>query len=141
MTLTQALLLPAFVHVALVFILGARLGRARLAAARAGAVKIRDIALDSSRWPDDVRKLSNNFDNQFQVPVFYYAVLPLLLVSGLADSFGVALSWAFVASRIAHSAIHTGSNVVVRRFQAFVLGFAIVAIMWMWFGLRLFMIG
>lgn len=141
MTITQWLLLPAFVHVAMVFVLGARMGRARVAAARAGTVKIRDIALDNSRWPDDIRKLSNNFDNQFQVPVFYYAVLPLLLVLQLADGVTVVLSWAFVASRIVHSAIHTGANAVIRRFQVFVLGFVLVVLMWAWFGLRLFVIG
>lgn len=141
MTTTQWLLLPAFVHVAMVFMLGGRMARARVAAARSGAVKIADVALDNSRWPDGVRKLSNNFDNQFQVPTFYYAVLPLLLATGIADGVSVAMSWAFVASRIIHSFIHTGPNIVIRRFQVFVLGFAIVVAMWAWFGLRLYVIG
>jgi hypothetical protein len=141
MTLTQALLLPAFVHVALVFYIGFRMGRARFAAAQAGKVKVRDIALDNSRWPDDVLKFQNNFNNQFQVPVLWYALLPLLLVTAKADWLTVALSWAFVASRIAHSVIHTGTNVVLNRFRAFVIGFTLVALMWAWFALRLYVIG
>ena len=42
---------------------------------------------------------------------------------------------------IHHTLIHTGANVVIRRFQVFVFGFSVVALMWVWFGLRLYVIG
>ena len=58
-----------------------------------------------------------------------------------ADWLQVALAWVFVASRILHSVIHTGSNIVTQRGLAFVLGFAAVLLMWIWFGLRLYVIG
>lgn len=141
MTLTQWFLLPAFIHVALVMIVGIRMGRSRFRSASSGAVKIKDVALDSSRWPEDVRKIANNYQNQFELPVLFYAALALITVTGLADWVAVVLAWAFVASRIAHSVIHMGGNVVIRRFQAFVFGFAIMALMWGWFGLRLYVIG
>jgi hypothetical protein len=141
MSIMQALLLPAFVHVAMVFLIGGRMGRARFVAARSGAVKVKDIAIDNSRWPEEARKIANSYQNQFEVPVLFYAVLPLLLVSGLADWVEVALAWIFVASRIVHAAIHLGPNVVLRRFQVFLFGFAIVVAMWAWFGLRLYVIG
>ena len=141
MTLTQWLLLPAFVHVALVFFVGARMGQARFQAARTGKVKVKDIAADSSRWPDDVKKIANNYQNQFEVPVLFYALLPLLLVTGLADWIAVVLAWVFVASRIAHSLIHIGRNIVINRFRAFLLGFTVVLLMWAWFGLRLYVVG
>ena len=141
MTITQWLLLPAFVHVALVFFVGARMGQARFQAARTGKVKVKDIAADSSRWPDDVKKIANNYQNQFEVPVLFYAVLPLLLVTGLADWIAVAMAWVFVASRIVHGFIHLGSNIVIQRFRAFAAGFIVVVLMWAWFGLRLYVIG
>ena len=141
MTLTQALLLPAFVHVGLIAIIGLRLGQARVRAARSRQVRMRDVALDNSKWPDEVRKFSNNYQNQFEAPVLYYALLGLLLSTGLGDAIAVALSWAFVASRVAHSVIHTGGNVLVLRFQVFLAGFATLMLMWAWFGLRLFVIG
>jgi hypothetical protein len=137
----QLLLLPAFVHVALVFYVGVRMGRARFRAARAGRVKVRDVAVDGSKWPDDVKKFSNNYANQFEVPVLYYAALGLMAATGLADMVAVVLSWVFVASRVVHSVIHTGRNVVIRRFQVFLLGFVTVLLMWAWFGLRLYVIG
>jgi hypothetical protein len=141
MTETQLLLLPAFVHVGLVMAIAARMGRGRVRAVRSGRVALGDVEIDPSRWPEDLRALSNNYRNQFELPVLYYAVLALLLVTGFADGVAVVLSWAFVGTRIIHTAIHTGSNVVFRRFYAFIAGFTCVAFMWAWFGLRLFLIG
>ncbi len=141
MTIVQWLLLPAFVHVAWILWLARRMGSARVKAVRAGQVKIRDVALDSSRWPDDVRKLSNNYDNQFQLPVLFYAILPLLILLVKVDWLMVALAFVFVASRIVHSLIHTGDNVVLHRFRAFVVGFIALVAMWGWFALRLYVIG
>ena len=141
MTIVQWLLLPAFLHVAWVMALGFRMGRARTAAIRAGRARIAEIALDNTRWPDDVRKLANNYDNQFQVPMLFYAVLPLLIVTTLADVVSAVLAWAFLAGRIAHSLVHTGSNTVMRRFSGFVASFLAVAAMWAWFALRLYVTG
>ena len=141
MTIVQWLLLPAFVHVAWVLALAIRMGRARVRVARAGQVKIRDVALDNRAWPDDIRKLSNNYDNQFQLPLFFYGILPLLILLVKVDWLMVALAFVFIASRIVHSLIHTGDNVVLHRFRAFVVGFAAVAVMWGWFAFRLYVIG
>ncbi|NJM30883.1 MAG: MAPEG family protein [Rhizobiales bacterium] len=106
-----------------------------------GETKVRDIALDTKAWPDKVKALGNNFDNQFDVPMLWYAACALLVATGLADWVSVALSWAFVAARIAHSVVHTGSNYVPLRMRVFLAGFAIVFLMWLWFGLRLFVLG
>ena len=73
--------------------------------------------------------------------MLFYALLPLLLVTGLADWMAVALSWVFVASRMVHAFIHQGSNSVLPRFRIFVFGFFTVVAMWAWFGLRLYVIG
>ena len=141
MTIVQWLLLPTFVHVAWVFWLATRMGRARVRSARAGQVKMKDVALDNRAWPDEVRKLSNNYDNQFQLPLFFYAILPLLILLVKVDWLMVVLAWVFIASRIVHSLIHTGDNVVIQRFRAFVVGFITIAVMWAWFALRLYVIG
>lgn len=141
MTIVQWLLLPAFVQVLWVAALGLRMGRARMDAVKSGKVTLADIALESSRWPDDVRKLGNNYDNQFQLPVLFYVLLPLLILLVKVDWLMVALAWVFVASRILHSLIHTGSNTVMKRGQAFLAGFVALTLMWGWFALRLYVIG
>ena len=141
MTIVQWLLLPTFVHVAWVLALASRMGRARVRAARAGKVKVKDVALDNRAWPDEIRKLSNSYDNQFQLPMFFYGLLPLLILLVKVDWLMVVLAWVFIASRIVHSLIHTGDNVVIQRFRAFVVGFITIAVMWAWFALRLYVIG
>ena len=141
MTVAQLLLLPAFGHVALVMVTAARMGRGRVHAVRSGQVKLPDVELDPSKWPMGLRTLSNHYRNQFELPVLYYAVLALLLATNLADGVAIVLSWAFVGTRIVHSLIHTGGNVVIHRFYAFLAGFACLALLWAWFGIRLFLIG
>ena len=141
MTIEHWLLLPAFLHVGWVYLLAVRMGAAKQRAVRSGAVKLADVALDNAGWPDDVRKLNNNYNNQFELPLLFYAILPLLIVLAMVDWLQVALAWIFLAGRILHSVVHAGSNVVTRRGLAFLIGFFAVGLMWAWFGLRLFVIG
>jgi hypothetical protein len=141
MTIVQWLLLPAFIHVGWIYLIAVRMGMAKNRAMREGSVKLTDVAVDNSRWPDDVRKINNNYNNQFELPVLFYAILPLLIILVKGDWLQVTLAWVFVASRILHSQIHTGSNTVPARGLAFVLGFIAVGLMWLWFALRLFVIG
>lgn len=140
MTIVQWLLLPAFLHVALVYVVALRMGIAKKRGLQSG-IKLADVALDNSRWPEDTRKVSNNYSNQFELPVLFYAILPLLLMLVKVDYVQVALAWVFVIGRILHSIVHTGSNDVPRRGAAFLVSFAAVALMWLWFALRLYVIG
>ena len=53
-------------------------------AARRGEVKLRDIALGGDAWPARVRKISNAFQNQFELPVLFYLLVVLALVTNAA---------------------------------------------------------
>ena len=141
MSIVQWLLLPLFFHVALILYVGTRTVKGRIKTVMSGKTKLSEIALDSGKWPADVRKLGNNFDNQFDVPMLWYAACGLLVATGKADAVSAILSWAFVVTRFIHSYIHTGSNFVRYRMFAFLSGFALILAMWGWFGLRLFVIG
>jgi hypothetical protein len=136
-----AMLAPVFVHVVLVVALVIATGRGRVAAVKAGEVRLKDIALDSSKWPERLRKLANNYQNQFELPVLFYAGVALLIAPGLADGVALVLAWGFVASRLVHSFIQVGTNNVVHRLYAFGTGLAALAAMWLWFALRLYVIG
>jgi len=70
--------------------------------------------------------------------VLFYVLVVLALITRKADMVFVVLAWMFVASRLVHAYIHTTSNKVLRRFQAFVVGVLILAVMWIIFGLRVF---
>jgi hypothetical protein len=138
MTARQELLLPVFLHVLLTLALGVILCLARRNALKDGKARVREVVLDTRQWPDHVRKLANNFDNQFQLPMLWYAGVAFTLILGLADIVAVALSWAFLAARIAHSYVHIGRNILVRRFFVFVVGAMILSLYWLWLALQVF---
>jgi hypothetical protein len=128
-----AVLLPVFVQVALTFALLFWMGSARLRALKGREVRVGDIALRQPAWPERPTQISNAYDNQFQLPLLFYALVPLALITRKADLFFVVLSWMFVATRLVHAAIHTTSNSVQRRFLAFVVGAIVLLIMWIIF--------
>lgn len=138
MTTQQELLLPVFLHFVLTLGLGIAMGVVRRNALKGGKARVREVVLDTRQWPDSVRKLSNNFDNQFQLPMLWYAAVAFTLILGLADVVTVALSWAFLVARIAHSYVHIGRNILVQRFSVFVVGAVILGLYWLWLALNLF---
>lgn len=138
MTTQQELLLPVFLHFVLTLGLGIAMGVVRRNALKGGKARVREVVLDTRQWPDSVRKLSNNFDNQFQLPMLWYAAVAFTLILGLADMVTVALSWAFLVARIAHSYVHIGRNILVQRFSVFVVGAVILGLYWLWLALNLF---
>ena len=53
------------------------------------------------------------------------------------DLLFVVLEWVFVGLRLAHAYVHTGSNNLLWRFQAFVAGALVLTIMWIVFAVRI----
>lgn len=130
-------LLPAFVQVGLTFALSFRMAALRVGALRSGAVKISDIALGQSNWPDPVQQVSRAFHNQLETPILFYFWVCLCLIAHLSDAAMLTLAWIYVLLRLAHAGVHVTSNQVVRRFQVFIAGFSLLALMWLILALRL----
>jgi hypothetical protein len=139
MTNEKLILLPALIHVALIFFLVFATGRGRVLAVRRGEVRPSEVALDGSRWPDQLRKRANNYQNQFELPVLFYILIALLVATRLVDSVQIIFAWLFLFSRLVHSYIHTGRNILIDRFYAFVASVFTLMIMWIWFALRVFL--
>jgi hypothetical protein len=131
-----AILLPVYVQVALTFILLLWMGSSRLGSLRAGEVKVKDVALGERNWPSRILQVQNAYHNQFELPVLFYVLVTLALFTRKADMLFVVMSWMFVTSRLVHAAIHTTSNKMALRFQAFVVGVLILAAMWVNLGIR-----
>lgn len=131
------LLYPVLAQVLLTFVVLFATGAVRFRALRDRRVKIGAIAVNNEGWPEDVRKFSNNYANQFETPVLFYVLAGIAIFIRATDILMVVLAWLFVATRVAHAFIHTGSNDVVTRFRVFLAGFAILIIMWAIIVLRL----
>lgn len=131
-----AVLLPVFVQLGLTFALLFLTGGSRFGALKSGKVRVRDIALGERNWPPRALQFQNAYHNQFEVPVLFYVLVVLALITRKADMLFVVMAWMFVVSRLVHAAIHITSNRVPRRFQAFLVGVLILLIMWTLFALR-----
>ena len=133
----QAVLLPVFALVALVFFLLARTALTRVAAIQAGAVKMKDIALGQNAWPAPVTRTGNAYANNLQLPLLFYALVAFAMLTKKDDLLFVVMSWLFVASRYVHAWVHVTSNHVPTRFNMFAAGVLILGLMWIMFAARI----
>ena len=128
------ILLPVFVLVALHIALALMLFVERNRVLYSGKLKIRDIALTRETWPERAKQLGNAFQNQFEFPILFYILVGFALITRKADLVFVVLSWLL---RFVHAYIHVTSNRVPRRFFAFVFGFLVLAVMWIYFAVQI----
>jgi hypothetical protein len=133
----QAVLLPLFVEVILTFVLLYWMAYVRTRAIRIGEIKAQNIALREPNWPPGITQVGNAYHNQLELPVLFYVLTILSLVTRHADLLFVALAWIFVASRIVHAYIHVTDNNVNRRGPIFGLGALVLTIMWLIFMIRI----
>lgn len=138
MPLTEKLLILAMAaQVLLTLLVLILMGRERVPRVMSGEIAMADIAVDRAAYPLKARLLSNNFDNQFQLPVLFYAAVLLALWAGSVSWLELLLAWAFVILRYAHAAIHITTNRVEQRFVAYTAGLAVLGALWLWLILRL----
>jgi hypothetical protein len=134
----QSILLPIFAQITLTFFLMVWMARARFAAVRQGQVSTSQLKSDWTSWPERPTQIAAAYHNQFELPVLFYVLVLIALVTKQADLVFVVLSWLFVVARIIHAYVHTGRNDIHARFRAFLLGALVLIIMWVYALLKLF---
>jgi hypothetical protein len=103
----------------------------RLIAINAGRVKLEDFRYgDGPKVPADIAVGNRNYMNLLESPVLFYVAALAAMQLGGADVWMVRLAWAFVALRIAHSAIHLINKAFIPRIVAFVASLIVLALMW-----------
>jgi hypothetical protein len=125
------LLYPLLAMALLTFAVGTLMYRRRVTEIRRKGVRLQSIASSAGMAAtlEDTRA-SDNFRNLFELPVLFYAGVLVAHAAHLASPAYLALAWAFVASRVAHSAIQCTTNRMRYRFLAYVTGFWLVAALW-----------
>jgi hypothetical protein len=131
------ILLPLFVEVALTFGLLLWLGLLRRNDLRGGAVHLSQIALREPNWSVRTQQVAYCFSNQFELPVLFYVLTILEIVTRHADILFVVLAWIFVLSRLAHAYEHTTRNAVYRRGMIYGVGMLALIVMWVVFIVRI----
>ena len=128
--MTLKLIYPALAQIFWTFIvLGITFMRRRRALV-GKEVRMADVAVSTERYPQDARLAAANFANQFETPVLFFALIMIAMEVGATGFLMSLLAWAFVATRIVHTLIHTGSNDL--RLRASVFGLGVLALLIMW---------
>lgn len=130
-------LLPLFGQVLLTFGLFFWMAYYRVTLIRSRAVHPRDIALREPNWPPHVLKVANAAHNQLELPLLFYVLTILSIITHHADVVFVVLAWVFVLSRLAHAYVHTTSNDIRKRGPLFGIGLLVLLIMWVIFIVRI----
>src|SRR4249920_2951048 len=98
----QFILLPLFVEVLLTF--GVMFGMMyfRTSTLQRGETRFEDIALREPNWPARATQFAYSFSNQFELPVLFYVLTILEIITRSADLLFVTLAWIFVVLRWVH---------------------------------------
>ncbi|MBV9558599.1 MAG: MAPEG family protein [Pseudolabrys sp.] len=132
----QFVLLPLFVHVIMTLCLLLWLVPLRARDFRSG-VRESDIALGQKAWSPRAQQVANCFDNQFQLPVLFYVLTILSIITRHADIIFVVLAWIFVLTRLGHAFVFVTSNRVQVRGGIYGLGALVLVIAWIIFMVRI----
>ena len=133
----QAILLPLFVEVALTF--GLMLGMMfyRTSSIRRGETRLSAVAMREPNWPQRPTQFAYAFGNQFELPVLFYVLTILEIMTRHADLIFVLLAWIFVALRVMQAITHVTDNNVARRGAFYGVGAIILLVMWVIFAIRI----
>ena len=83
--------------------------------------------------PEYVAVSRETLKNQFELPIFFYFLISMILIFDKVSQIDLILAWIFVASRYLHSFIRLSSNHVPHRAKAFKLGMIILIVWWIIF--------
>jgi hypothetical protein len=133
----QMILAPLFVQVVLTLAVGFWLPAIGIPAMRRGEVDPRNVALREPNWPTRVLQVRNSYQNQLELPVLFYVLTILAIITKHADLLFVIMAWIFVLSRLVHAYIHVTSNDLRLRGPWFGVGAFTLAIMWIIFMVRI----
>lgn len=133
----QAVLLPLFVEVALTFCMMLGMMYWRTSALRRGETRFSDIAMREPNWPKRPTQFANAFSNQFELPVLFYVLTILSIITRHADFIFVVLAWIFVVFRILQAVVHVTSNNVRLRGAFYGVGALVLLAMWIIFMVRI----
>lgn len=128
-----AILAPLFVQVLLTFAVMLGMMYFRTTALMQGETRFESIAMREPHWPKRATQFAYCFGNQFELPVLFYVLTVLAMVTKHADLLFVLLAWLFVAMRILQALVHVTGNDVRLRGGFYGVGAIMLLVMWLIF--------
>ena len=134
---TQMILAPLFVLVLLTFALMLGMMYFRTGSLLRGETRFEDIAMREPNWPKRPTQFAYAFSNQFELPVLFYVLTILAMITRHADLLFVIMAWVFVVLRIFQALVHVTNNNVRHRGGLYGLGAIVLLVMWIIFIVRI----
>ena len=85
--------------------------------------KLRDLL------PHEANRVANNYNHLFEQPTVFYAVCIVIAMLGHVDSFFVYAAWAYVGVRVCHTLVQGLVDIVMLRFNLFIVSWLILMVM------------
>lgn len=131
------ILAPLFVQVLLTFALMLGMMFYRSRSLLSGETRFESIAMREPNWPKRATQFAYAFNNQFELPVLFYVLTILAMITRHADLLFVVLAWIFVVFRILQAFVHVTGNDVRVRGGAYGVGAIVLLVMWIIFIVRI----
>ena len=137
------ILRPIVALVAWTLVMQAWMIATRLPAMKAAGIDLGTLvgtkASDADRsLPAQAQWKAHNYNHLLEQPVLFYAVCGVIALTGTGYGVNVALAWAYVALRIAHSIWQATVNRVSVRFYLFIASSLVLAALTLHAGLAVF---
>jgi hypothetical protein len=129
----ETLLPPMGALAALTFLVLLLIPIARFRAAFAGKVTAKDFELgESQRVPGRVSLPNRNLMNLLEMPVLFYVLCLICLVTHRVDPVIATGAWIYVGLRVLHTLVHITYNNVFHRLAVYATSNALLVLMWVW---------
>lgn len=130
-----AIIWPTVALATLIFAVWTVLLRQRFAHIAANRPTAADFANAEAvgRYFRPVERPAQNLANLFEMPVLYFVLVPLLMITASASVTQLVLAWVFVALRLVHSIIHIGPNPIRLRARVYIASNIALFAMWLGF--------
>ncbi|MGA0933746.1 MAG: MAPEG family protein [Pseudohongiellaceae bacterium] len=128
------MLYPLFAMVLLTLTVGILALKARYASVKNRELELgyfRDMQASIGKAvPERVQITSRCYNNQFEIPVLFYAAGICAIAMSVETWLTILTAWLFVGTRVVHAWIHLTYNHVLHRMRAFWAGILFVLVLW-----------
>ena len=102
-------------------------------AKKSNAIKFSYFKTYQGEVPDYIDVSRQTLKNQFELPIFFYFLISVILAFDKVSQLDIIFAWIFVISRYIHCYIRLTSNYVPNRAKVFQVGLFILIIWWVAF--------
>jgi hypothetical protein len=127
------ILYPAIAMMSLTWFLYIKNYLDNIKAAKNKSIKFSYFKTYSGKVPNNVAVSRQTLKNQFELPIFFYFLVCVILAFDKVSKIDIIFSWTFVALRYLHCYIRLSSNYVPNRAKFFSLGMAVLIAWWIIF--------